>query len=173
MKKYLLAAFVFSGIVMAAHIPAMAQNTGDQPTPGQSSETSVDRNIELMRSDIRSQKKQLIAANVPLTDTEAEAFWPVYDRYTADLEKIHDRRVDLLKEYAQGYETTMTDAQADDWISRALKLDADEAALRIRYQPNFRKVLPAKKAALYAQVERQAQMMIDTQLVMRIPLVQP
>ena len=172
MKKPLLAAFVFSGVVMAAHIPAMAQNPGAELTPDQSAETSLDQNVELMRKDIRSQKKQLIAANVPFTDAEAQAFWPVYDQYTADLEKIHDRRVELLKEYAQGYET-MTDAQADEWISRAMKMDADEASLRIKYQPNFRKVLSAKKAALYAQVERQAQMMIDTQLVMRIPLVQP
>jgi hypothetical protein len=37
----------------------------------------------------------------------------------------------------------------------------------------FRKILPAKKCALYEQVERQAQMMIDTQLAMQIPLVQP
>jgi len=172
MKKPLLAAFAFSGIVMAAHIPAMAQDTGAKPTPNQDTQTTVDQNIDLMRKDIRSQKKQLIAANVPLTDTEAQTFWPVYDRYTAELGKIHDEKVALLKEYAQSYET-MTDAQADNWISRALKMDADAAALRIKYQPMFRKVLPAKKAALYEQVEREAQMMIDTQLAMQVPLIQP
>ena len=30
-----------------------------------------------MRQDIRSQKKQLIAANLQLTDAEATKFWPV------------------------------------------------------------------------------------------------
>ena len=67
----------------------------------------------------------------------------------------------------------MTDAQADDWSQRALKLDADVAALRQKYWPNFRKVLPAKKAALYEQVERRTQMLIDVQLASAIPLVQP
>jgi hypothetical protein len=33
--------------------------------------------IELMRKDIRSMRKQLVAANLKLTDTEATKFWPV------------------------------------------------------------------------------------------------
>jgi Spy/CpxP family protein refolding chaperone len=172
MKKPLLAAFALSGVVMAAHIPAVAQDAGPQPAPSQNSQTTLDQHIEMMRKDIRSQKKQLIAANVPLTDTEAQAFWPVYDQYTADLVKINNEKYTLIKEYAQSY-NTMTDAQADDWTKRVLKMDTDVAALRMKYQPSFRKILPAKKAALYEQVERQAQMMIDTQLTMQIPLVQP
>jgi len=43
----------------------------------------------------------------------------------------------------------------------------------MKYWPNFRKVLPAKKAALYEQVERRAQMLIDIQLASQIPLLQP
>jgi hypothetical protein len=38
--------------------------------------------IQFLRQDIRSQKKQLIAANMQLTDAEAGRFWPVYDAYT-------------------------------------------------------------------------------------------
>lgn len=172
MKKPLLAAFALGVVAMAAQIPAMAQDAGTQPAANQNSQAALDQNIELMRKDIRSQKKQLIAANVPLTDAEAQTFWPVYDQYAAELTKIGDAKYALIKEYAQSY-NTMTDAQADDWTMRVLKLDADMAALRMKYQPNFRKLLPAKKAALYEQVERQAQMMIDTQITMGIPLVQP
>jgi recombinational DNA repair ATPase RecF len=125
-----------------------------------------------MRKDIRSQKKQVVAANVPLTDSEAQAFWPVYDQFTAELTKLGDQRYALIKDYAQGY-STMTDAQADDWVKRLLKLDSEVVALRMKYQPNFRKVLPPKKALLFGQVERQAQMMIDTAIAMQIPLAQP
>ncbi len=68
---------------------------------------------------------------------------------------------------------SMTEAQADNWAQRSLKLDADIAALRLKYWPDFRKVLPAKKAALYEQVERRAQMLIEIQLASVIPLLQP
>jgi hypothetical protein len=170
MKKPLLAVLALSGIVMASHQPASAQDAGAQPTAN--SQATLEQNIELMRKDIRSQKKQIVAANVPLTDSEAQAFWPVYDQYTAELTKLGDQKYVLIKEYAQSY-GTMTDAQADDWTKRLLKLDSDVVALRMKYQPSFRKVLPSKKAALYGQVERQTQMMIDTSIAMQVPLVQP
>src|SRR3981081_4411482 len=101
MKKPLLAVFALSVVVIAVHSPASAQDTAAQPGANQSSQASIDQNIELMRKDIRSQKKQLIAANVPLTDAEAQAFWPVYDQYTADLVKINNEKYTLIKEYAQ------------------------------------------------------------------------
>ena len=86
--------------------------------------------------------------------------------------QINNDKYALIKEYIQNY-GTMTDAQADDWAKRLLKLDADIAALRQKYWPNFRKVLPAKKTTLYEQIERRAQLLIDVQLASQIPLVQP
>jgi hypothetical protein len=170
MKKSLLAALALSGVALFGHHSAFAQdsNTNAGATQG----AQIDQDIDLLRKDIRSQKKQLIAANVPLTDAEAQKFWPVYDQYTAELVAINNDKYQLIKEYAQGY-NTMTDAQADDWTQRLLKLDANVAGLRQKYWSNFRKVLPAKKTALYEQVERRAQMLIDLQISSQIPLAQP
>lgn len=172
MKIPLLALLAFSGAVMFGHRPAYAQDAASSSPNQAQQQGSIDQEIDLLRKDIRSQKKQLIAANLQLTEDEALKFWPVYDQYTADLVKTHNDKYALLKEYAQSY-NNMTDAQADDWVKRLLKVDSDVAALRLRYQPNFRKVLPAKKAALYQQVERTAQMLIDVQLSSQVPLVQP
>ena len=49
-----------------------------------SSEQVLDDSVELMRQDIRSQRKQIVAANLPLTEPESIKFWPVYDRYVVD-----------------------------------------------------------------------------------------
>jgi hypothetical protein len=172
MNKSLVAVLVLSGAVLFGHPFAVAQASGAQASASQSPQSSTNQDIELLRKDIRSQKKQIIAANMPLTDTEAQKFWPVYDQYTAELVKINNDKYALIQEYAQSY-GNMTDAQADNWSTRALKLDADVAALRQKYWPNFRAVLPAKKAALYEQIERRAQMLIDIQLASQIPLLQP
>ena len=172
MKKSFLAVLAFSGAVLLSHSSAAAQNSGAQASAAQDSQGVSDQDIAMLRKDIRSQKKQLIAVNVPLTDAEAQVFWPVYDKFIADLVQINNDKYALIREYAQNY-GNMTDAQADDWSQRALKLDSDVAVLRQKYWPNFRKVLPAKKAALYEQVERRAQMLIDIQLTSQIPLVQP
>jgi hypothetical protein len=126
----------------------------------------------MLRKDIRFQKRHIIETNVPLTDAEAKAFWQVFDQYTAELVHINNDKYALIKDYAQSYDT-MTDAQAQDWAGRMLRLDAEVAALRQKYWPNFLKVLPAKKAALYEQVERRTQMVIDVQLAAQFPLIQP
>lgn len=173
MKNHFLAVLAFSGAVLLSHPSAVGQDKGAQASAtSQSSQSAVDQDVELLRKDIRSQKKQLIAANIQLTDAEAQKFWPVYDQYTAELVQVNNDKYALIKEYARDY-GTMTDAQADDWTQRLLKLDAGVAALRQKYWADFRKALPAKKAALYEQVERRTQMLIDLQLASQIPLVQP
>jgi hypothetical protein len=170
MKKSLLAVLALNWMVLFSHQSTFAQDANTQA--GTTQGAQIDQDIDLLRKDIRSQKKQLIAANVPLTDAEAQKFWPVYDQYTAELVAIHNDKYQLIKEYAQSYDT-MTDAQADDWSQRLLKQDAAVAALRQKYWSNFRKVLPPKKAALYEQIERRAQMLIDLQISSQVPLVAP
>ena len=56
--------------------------------------------MALMHKQIDSMKKQLIATNVTLTDTEAIKFWPVYEQYSAELKKITYTKNALIKEYA-------------------------------------------------------------------------
>jgi len=52
------------------------------------------QDIDLLRKDLRSKRKQLIAANLKLTDTEAAKFWPVYDQYIVELD--YDQRQRIL-----------------------------------------------------------------------------
>jgi Spy/CpxP family protein refolding chaperone len=165
MKRSSLAGWVLSAAVLLGHLSAVAQDSGAQAAAPPNSQSSMSQNsmsqdIDLLRKDIPSQKKQLIAANMPLTDTEAQKFWPIYDQYTAELVKINNDKYALIQEYAQNY-GSMTDAQADEWSAGILKIDANVTALRQTYWANFRKVLPAKKAALYEQIERRAQMLIE------------
>jgi hypothetical protein len=65
---------------------------------------SKDEDIKLFRKDVRSIRKQLIAANMDLTDAQAQQFWPVFDRYTAELAAIYDKKFALLKDYAQNFD---------------------------------------------------------------------
>src|SRR5215470_14553591 len=83
-----------------------------------------DANIELMRQDIRSERKKVVAANMPLTEAEATQFWPVYDRYIAETIKVNDVRFALLKEYAKNIDAT-SEEQANSFIKRWLTLDQD------------------------------------------------
>ena len=135
------------------------------------SQSGIDQNIQLLRQDIRSKKKQLVAANLNLTETEATKFWPVYDQYTADFTKISDQRVALIKEYADSW-GKMSDDQALSLTNRALAVEKNTSDLRIRYVPTFKKVIPGTKVATFFQLDRRIQTLIDVQLSSQLPLVQ-
>ena len=74
---------------------ASAQQTAAEDKAA--ADKATDDAVQLLRQDIRSERKQLVAANLPLTDTEATKFWPVYDRYTAELTKLNDSRYAWLR----------------------------------------------------------------------------
>jgi hypothetical protein len=178
MNKKLMTGILLLGTwgFSAGRLPAQAAASNSQSTASSSSDAQdtkalEDQDIALLRRDIGAKKKQLIAANLTLTTDEATKFWPVYDQYTADLKKINNAKYEVIKDYANSW-GNITDAQALDLTKRALDVDRQAAELRLRYVPQFAKVLPGKKVATFLQIERRVQGMIELQLTSSLPLVQ-
>lgn len=142
------------------------------PAPQVSAEKVNDDTIQLMRQDIRSERKKIVAANLPLTEAEAVKFWPVYDRYVAEHSKIYDTRYTLLKQYAQNY-NTLTDEQARSLMKGWITTEEDMAQLRLKWMPEFEKVISTKKTAMFYQIDRRLGYMVELQLASQIPLVKP
>jgi len=125
----------------------------------------------LLRGDVSSMKKELIAAHLKLTGGESTRVWQVWEQYSAEMSKINGTKTAILKEYAQEYDA-LTDDQADDLIRRWLETDIEQAKLRQQFAAIFRKVLPGKKAAAFLQLERRISTMMDVQLTSQLPLAQ-
>ena len=116
-----------------------------------------------MRKDVRSAKRQIIAANMRLTDQEAEKFWPVYDKYSKDITKINDEKYQLIKQYAKSVDS-MTDDRLDQTVKDWLKLDQSTTQLRVKYLPMFRSVIPAKSVARFYQLDKRIGNLIELQI---------
>ena len=142
-------------------------------TPPQSKDQHAisSQDLDLLRQDLRSAKKQLIAQNLKLSDTEATKFWPVYDQYVSELITINDRKFGLIQEYADNY-GKLTTEQSLSFVRRWLDADIEIAQLRQKYVPTVSKVLDGKKTATFFQLDRRIAMMIELQLSARMPLVQ-
>ena len=172
MRTTLAQLLAVSGVWVACTMGAAAQ-TAAPPTASDTSQHRIsDQDIDLMRKDIRSQKKQLIAQNLKLTDAEATKFWPIYDQYAAEVAKIGDARVAFIKEYAANY-STMTDAQANDLMKRSAAIDQQLGDTRTKYVPIFERAISAQKTALWYQIDRRLDLLINLQLVSMIPVVDP
>jgi len=163
-------------VVFASASSALAQNSmsakKDAVTASASndpSQASPDDFVNLLRKDIRSQKKQIIAENMGLSDAEAEKFWPVYDQYAVELSKIYDVKLALLKGYANNY-STMTGEQAENYIRQRAEVEQSIMQLRLKYVPAFRKVLSGRETALFYQLDWRLGLAIDVQLI-QVPLI--
>ena len=153
---------LLSGTASRAQTPAQKETT---------THVINNQDMDLLRKDLRSKRKQLIAANLKLTDTEAAKFWPVYDQYIAELITINDRKFGLIQEYADNW-GKMTNEQSLLFTRNWLEMDIATAQLRQKYVPMVAKVLEGSKTATFFQLDRRIAMMMDLQVSSQMPLVQ-
>jgi hypothetical protein len=168
-RKNLLSISITSIVILTS---CLVRQSPAQTPSNSSGQSTVDQQVDLLRKDIRSEKKQIIAANMQLTDAEAEKFWPIYDQYTAELVKINDAKYAVMKEYATNY-STLTDDKSVALTRQLLGVDQQVAELRLKYVPIFGKVVSGKKTALFFQLDRRLLALIDLQVASEIPMVQP
>ena len=143
--------------------PALAQDTtaGNRPAD----------TMEQLREKIRADKKLIVAEAMGLTESEATAFWPVYDAYQRDLSAIASRQMKLIQDYAASYQA-MTPPVARQLLDNSLAIEQDRVRLMQSYVPKFRAVLSDPKVARYYQIENKIRAAVNYELAAAIPLVQ-
>jgi len=166
--KKLMAVVLIWGSWMLSGATALAQTT---PIGDGTNHVISDQELNLLRKDLRSQRKQLIASNLILTEAEAVKFWPVYDQYMTELIAINDKKFGLIQNYADNW-AKLTNEQSLSFIRQWLDMDIATAQLRQKYVPIVSKVLDGKKTATFFQLDRRIAMMIDLQLSSQMPLAQ-
>ena len=130
-------------------------------------------NLETTHEKLKADKKLIVAKYMELTDSEAKKFWPVYEEYQKDLQKLNERLGSLLQSYATEYRgNSLSDEKAMKLLDEWLALDKDEASHRKTYAGRVLQVLPAKKAARYLQIENEYRVVLKYDLAATVPLVQ-
>jgi Spy/CpxP family protein refolding chaperone len=154
----LLCAAVMAAVVLASPA-ALAQ---DKPAD----------NMAIVMEKVRADKKLLVAGNMNLTESEAAAFWPVYEAYQKDLSALNVRTKKAIESYAAAYgQGTVPDETAKKLLDETLAIEASELELKRSYVPKFQKVLPAAKVARYYQIENKIRAAVRYELAAAIPLV--
>jgi len=129
-------------------------------------------NMQIMRDKIKADKKLVVASNMELTESEAKAFWPVYDQYQKDLGAINERIAKMIKSYADAYNAkSMTDDGAKKLTDELIAIEKAETAMKESYIPKLSKVLPPRKVARYLQIESKIRALVKYELAGEIPLV--
>ena len=127
--------------------------------------------IELVRRDLRQDAREIIGDKMAFKQAEADAFWPVYDRYEADLRRLGDEKLALINDYANNYKN-MSEAKAGELTSKAIDLDILRTSLLQQYLPQFQKALNNKRAAQFYQLEPAMLKIVDLQIAAQVPMMQ-
>ena len=156
------AAIIFALLFSATAV--RAQTPPAPPAAREAKEQNLRAYVELLRSDLRTQKVAIITEMMAFTEAEDAAFWPIYREYELEMSKLGDERVALIQDYANAY-STMSDATADALATKALDLESR------RYE-RFKQALSPRTAARFLQVEHQLLLLIDLQISAALPIIE-
>jgi len=99
-------------------------------------------NMEILKEQVKTNKKLLVANNMNLTDEEAKNFWLLYDGYQKELEQINQRLFTTIKSYANAYNAGKGEISNDiakKILAEALAADESEVKLRQSYAAKLEK----------------------------------
>ena len=165
LKKPLYSSAILAAVLTAA--PVLRAQTYNTPLP-----TVNDKDVALLRQNLQAESRKLIEKNMQLTDSEAAAFWPLYNQYTAEVRKVNDTRFGLVKDYARVYKT-MTVEEARNITTLLAQADEEIINLRLQYLPRFEQALPGTKAALFMQLDRRLDNLFNVQIASQLPAIKP
>ena len=167
-------------IVLAALFFTFSAGAQDNAQPAQtgspaavspnSDPQNIQAYIDLLRTDVRQQKAEMVGAVMQLSAADAAKFWPIYEEYDSELAKLNDLRVANIKEYASSYDQ-MTDAKADELIQKAFSYRKQRSELLAKYYERVKQALGGIEAARFIQVEDQLLLIIDLQIDSALPVV--
>jgi cob(I)alamin adenosyltransferase len=148
--------------IMMVGLPSLGLAAQDKPAD----------NMQILRDKIKADKKLVVAENMELTESEAKNFWPIYDDYQKELQKINRRLIKLLESYADDmHKKSLTDDKAKKLIDEANAIEQAEVNIKSTFAPKLSKALPTIKVARYLQIENKIRAIVRYELAQGVPLM--
>ena len=102
---------------------------------------------------IKALKTAYITEKLSLTSSEAEKFWPIYNKYD---EKFHDLRMKernkIFQKLRDGLDK-LNDNEANALIDASLSIESEELSLRKQLIAELRDVISSKKIIILKKTE--------------------
>jgi polyhydroxyalkanoate synthesis regulator phasin len=105
-----------------------------------------------------------------MTESEAAAFWPLFDDYQQELAPLRERSARLAAEYVDAG-GQLSDQRAHAMVTELLAADEQTLALRRKYMKRMERALPPRKVAQFFQLDRKLDAVVAYEYAQRIPLM--
>jgi len=127
--------------------------------------------IEILKSDINTQRRALITAAMDFSEEEAQKFWPIYKEYEIEYDKLMDKEIEQIKSYAESYEN-MGEEVAHQIAKQYYAIEKEQLSLSEKYFKKFAKELEIRRAVKLQMVINRIELMINLQKASTIPVLE-
>ena len=131
---------------------------------------TVKEKLDLTREAVESQRRVLVSGSLRLSDSEAKAFWPLYDDYEKERRPYDERANKLISDFLASA-ATVTDAQAKAMLDEAFRIDEGRVKVRRAWYDRMAKAIPPRQLARFYQIENKLDSVIRADIAKQIPLV--
>jgi hypothetical protein len=116
------------------------------------------------------EKRALVEQYMALSEQEAQAFWPVFQKYEDERRAITRDRLKLINEYLEKF-GKVTDTELDAMVKRRLKVDSSMTKLHSKYYSQFKKATSTATAAKFLQLDDYIQTTLFLALLDGLPFL--
>ncbi|AGI26606.1 transcriptional regulator [Pseudomonas sp. MT3] len=148
--------------------------TAADPAPNSNAVMSEHKQaIDNRLADIDYKRKRIVEANMSLDAKETEKFWPIYNSYRTEADKLSKQTLKIILDYAKSYNTgSVSDEDAAKLQKQVLELQDDKQDLKEKYVKRIAKEVSPKRALRFLQIEDQLDAMALLDVTREIPLAQ-
>ncbi|HUM46686.1 MAG TPA: hypothetical protein PLD84_07155 [Chitinophagales bacterium] len=114
---------------------------------------AVSQPVQEQKDDIDARRIGFLTKEMELTPQEAQTFWPLYNKYRAEVESLRKGRATELMAAKINFED-YTDEQVSKVIDNEFNFRQKELDIIRKYNDEFKKILPVKKVAKLYRAEQ-------------------
>ena len=107
---------------------------------------------ELAHQKQETERRALVSANLPLLNSEAEAFWELYLEYRVAIRESDDQRADLLRRVKDS-KNEVTEDDGIGFVTESLRIDKQRQEPNQSYLMKISHFLPGSRLFRYSQIE--------------------
>jgi hypothetical protein len=160
--------YLRAGVLCALLTPTLAL-AADKPIVNEKF-SDLEPAIQMLRDEVGKDRRDVVKANMLLTNSEAARFWPIYDEYRAEMRKVGDRRVKLITDYAASRDS-MSEDEANRLLKESLDIDKQRVEVKEGYVKKFEKEVSARTTARFFHIESKLDAVADSVRAAKIPLI--
>ena len=135
---------------------------------------SVGEKIRQTQTLINQEFRQILREEMLFTEEESAAFWPLYERYSAEKRQINERYLAALIEFVDRYHNgDLTDEHASRLTNVYFDVELAILDKRRSYVSRFGEFLTPVKVMRFFQLENKVEAEVNAALALVIPLADP